>query len=145
MKNSQDRAPIAEALIKNVSKRTVSFDVPGHKQGQGNPLLRSFLGQQALQYDVNSRRDLDNLIHPTGVILEAEKLAARAFKAGHAFFIVNGTSAAVQTMVMSVAKKDEKIIMPRNVHRSAINALILTGAIPVYVNPGIDLNLGISL
>jgi arginine/lysine/ornithine decarboxylase len=145
MKNSQDRAPIAEALIKNVSKRTVSFDVPGHKQGQGNPLLRSFLGQQALQYDVNSRRDLDNLIHPTGVILEAEKLAARAFKAGHAFFIVNGTSAAVQTMVMSVAKKDEKIIMPRNVHRSAINALILTGAVPVYVNPGIDLNLGISL
>lgn len=145
MKNTQDRAPIAEALIKNVSKRTVSFDVPGHKQGQGNPLLRNFLGQQALQYDVNSRRDLDNLIHPTGVILEAEKLAAKAFKAGHAFFIVNGTSAAVQTMVMSVAKKDEKIIMPRNVHRSAINALILTGAIPVYVNPGIDLTLGISL
>ena len=144
-KSIHDRAPIAEALIANIAKRTVSFDVPGHKQGQGNPLLRDFIGKQALQYDVNSRRDLDNLIHPTGIILEAEKLAAKAFKAGHAFFIVNGTSAGVQTMVMSVAKAGEKIIMPRNVHRSAINALILTGAIPVYVNPGIDMNLGISL
>lgn len=144
-KSLHDRAPIAEALIANIAKRTVSFDVPGHKQGQGNPLLRDFIGKQALQYDVNSRRDLDNLIHPTGIILEAEKLAAKAFKAGHAFFIVNGTSAGVQTMVMCVAKAGEKIIMPRNVHRSAINALILTGAIPVYVNPGIDMNLGISL
>lgn len=145
MKNSQDRAPIVEALKKNISQRMVSFDVPGHKQGKGNPMLRDFLGAQALQYDVNSRRDIDNLNHPTGIIFEAEKLAAKAFKAGHAFFIVNGTSAAVQTMVMCVAQRGEKIIMPRNVHRSAINALILTGALPVYVNPGIHPKLGIPL
>jgi arginine/lysine/ornithine decarboxylase len=35
--------------------------------------------------------------------------------------------------------------MPRNVHRSAINSLILAGAIPVYVNPGVDDELGIPL
>lgn len=145
MKTNQNRAPIVEALKKNVNKRLVSFDVPGHKQGKGNPLLRDFIGAHALQYDVNSRRDIDNLNHPTGIIFEAEKLAAKAFKAGHAFFIVNGTSAAVQAMIMCVAKRDEKIIMPRNVHRSAINALIITGAIPVYVNPGIHPQLGIPL
>ena len=94
-KSLHDRAPIAEALIANIAKRTVSFDVPGHKQGQGNPLLRDFIGKQALQYDVNSRRDLDNLIHPTGIILEAEKLAAKAFKAGHAFFIVKDRKSVV--------------------------------------------------
>lgn len=145
MKTNQDRAPIVDALKKLIRNRMVSFDVPGHKQGKGNPLLRDFLGSHALQYDVNSRRDIDNLNHPTGIIFEAEKLAAKAFKAGHAFFIVNGTSAAVQTMVMCVAKRGEKIIMPRNVHRSAINALILTGALPVYVNPGIHPKLGIPL
>ena len=58
---------------------------------------------------------------------------------------MNGTTSAVQAMVMSACKKGEKIIMPRNVHRSAINALILSGAIPVYVNPGTNKDIGIPL
>ena len=59
--------------------------------------------------------------------------------------MVNGTTSAVQAMIMSVCKAGEKIIMPRNVHRSAINALILCGAEPVYVNPQVEERLGISL
>jgi lysine decarboxylase len=90
-------------------------------------------------------KPLDNLCHPVSVIREAEQLAAEAFGAGQAFFMVNGTTSAVQSMVMSACKQGEKIIMPRNVHRSAINALILSGAIPVYVNPGVNAELGISL
>ena len=90
-------------------------------------------------------KPLDNLAHPTGVIMHAQNLAAEAFGAKHAFFSVNGTTAAVQAMVLSACKKGEKIIMPRNVHISAINALVLSGAIPVYVNPGMDKKLGISL
>jgi arginine/lysine/ornithine decarboxylase len=90
-------------------------------------------------------KPLDNLCHPVSVIKEAEELAAAAFGARHAFFMVNGTTSAVQSMVMSACKRGEKIIMPRNVHRSAINALILSGAIPVYVNPGVNKELGISL
>ncbi|MDU4660930.1 MAG: aminotransferase class I/II-fold pyridoxal phosphate-dependent enzyme, partial [Clostridium butyricum] len=78
-------------------------------------------------------------------IKEAEDLAADAFGAKHAFFMVNGTTSAVQAMVMSVCKKGEKIIMPRNVHRSAINALVISGAIPVYINPGVNKKLGIPL
>lgn len=144
-KLSQQRAPVYEALKEYKAKRVVSFDVPGHKQGRGNPYLTDFLGQQCMSVDVNSMKPLDNLCHPVGVIREAEELAAEAFGAAHTFFMVNGTSSAVQAMVMSVCKAGEKIIMPRNVHRSAINALIVSGAIPVYADPGVNKSLGIPL
>jgi len=144
-KLSQNRAPIYEALSEYRQKRIVPFDVPGHKQGQGNPELTEFLGKKCLSVDVNSMKPLDNLCHPVSVIKEAEEIAAEAFGANHAFFIVGGTTAAVQNMVMSVCKKGDKIIMPRNVHRSAINALIVCGAVPVYVNPGVNKDLGIPL
>lgn len=141
----QERAPIYEALLKHKSMRVVPFDVPGHKQGRGNPELIEFLGEKCLSVDVNSMKPLDNLIHPVSVIKEAEELAAVAFRAEHAFFMVNGTTSSVQAMIMSVCKRGDKIILPRNVHRSAINALIVSGAVPVYVNPGIDRKLGIPL
>jgi arginine decarboxylase len=144
-KLSQSRAPIHQALIEYKSRRVVPFDVPGHKQGRGNPELTEFLGEKCLSVDVNSMKPLDNLCHPVSVISEAEKLAAEAFGASHAFFMVNGTTSAVQSMIMSVCKQGDKIIIPRNVHRSAINALIISGAIPVYVNPGVDKRLGIPL
>lgn len=141
----QDRAPIMEALKRYKSMRVVPFDVPGHKRGRGNDELTAFLGDKCMSTDVNSMKPLDNLCHPVSVIREAEELAADAFGAKHAFFMVNGTTSAVQTMVMSACKAGDKIIMPRNVHRSAINALILSGAIPVYVNPGLQTDLGIPL
>ncbi|MCX7614294.1 MAG: aminotransferase class I/II-fold pyridoxal phosphate-dependent enzyme [Clostridiales bacterium] len=141
----QENAPLYEALIKYKTKRVVPFDVPGHKQGRGNPELTEFLGKSCLNVDVNSMKPLDNLCHPVSVIREAEELAADAFNAQNAFFMVNGTSSSVQAMIMSACKQGDKIIMPRNVHRSAINALIISGAIPVYVNPGLNKELGIPL
>ncbi len=144
-KADQNRAPIFEALERLQEMRIVPFDVPGHKRGRGNPELTRFLGEQCLRVDVNSMKPLDNLCHPVSVIREAEELAADAFGARYAFFMVNGTTSAVQSMIMSVCKRGDKIIMPRNVHRSAINALIISGAVPVYVNPGINKQLGIPL
>lgn len=141
----QRRMPILEALNQMKKERLVPFDVPGHKRGKGNPELTAFLGETCLKVDVNSMKLLDNLCHPVSVIREAEQLAAEAFGAAQAFFMVNGTTSAVQSMVLSTCKRGEKIILPRNVHRSVINALILGGAIPVYVNPEIDQKLGISL
>jgi arginine decarboxylase len=143
--SEQNYAPLLEALKKFKSNRIVPFDVPGHKQGRGNLELSDFLGKQCLAVDVNSSKPLDNLCHPTSVIKEAQQLAAEAFNAKSSFFIVNGTSGAVSAMIMSSVKAGEKIIMPRNVHRSAINALVISGAVPVYVNPGIDRQLGIPL
>ena len=142
---TQDRAPVAEALKKMKTARLLPFDVPGHKRGRGNPELTEFLGETCLSYDVNSMKMLDNLCHPISVIKDAEMLAAEAFHASRAFFMVGGTTSAVQAMILSSVKDGEKIIMPRNVHRSAINALILSGAEPIYVNPLSHENLGIAL
>lgn len=142
---SQHRAPIYEALERFRRMRVVPFDVPGHKRGRGNPELTQFLGQQCMSLDVNSMKPLDNLCHPVSVIREAEELAAQAFGAAHAFLMVGGTTSAVQSMVLTVCKRGSKIILPRNVHRSVINALVLCGAHPVYVNPDVDHRLGIAL
>lgn len=141
----QSRAPILEALEEMKRNRLVPFDVPGHKHGKGNPDLTQFLGEQCLSVDVNSMKMLDNLCHPVSVIREAEALAAEAFGACHAYFMVGGTTSAVQSMVLSVCKRGDKIILPRNVHRSVINIMILCGAVPVYVNPDMDHDLGIAL
>lgn len=143
--NKQDKAPIFEALKQHLDNKVVPFDVPGHKGGRGNPQLLEFLGKTTMRADVNSMKPLDNLCHPVSVIKEAEELAAQAFQAHYAFLMVGGTTSSVQTMIMSVCKANDKIIMPRNVHRSAINALVVCGAIPVYVNPSINQRLGIPL
>lgn len=142
---SQSKAPVLEAMTAHLQNRVVPFDVPGHKGGRGNKELTDFLGTSCLKADVNSMKPLDNLCHPVSVIKEAQELAAEAFGAKEAFFIVNGTTGSVQAMIMSACKAGDKIIMPRNVHRSAINALVVNGAIPVYVNPGTNKNLGIPL
>lgn len=144
-KLDQTRAPILEALEEMKTARLVPFDVPGHKRGKGNPDLTAFLGERCLSVDVNSMKLLDNLCHPVSVIKEAEELAAEAFGATNAFFMVGGTTSAVQSMVLSVCKRGEKIILPRNVHRSVINIMILCGAVPVYVNPDMNHELGIAL
>ena len=141
----QTRAPIYEALEKFREMRVVPFDVPGHKHGKGNPELTAFLGEKCVGVDVNSMKPLDNLCHPVSVIREAEILAADAFGASNAFLMVGGTTSSVQSMVLSCCKQVDKIILPRNVHRSVINSLVLCGAIPVYVNPDVDRRLGISL
>jgi arginine/lysine/ornithine decarboxylase len=142
---AQDKAPIKEALENLKSLRVVPFDVPGHKRGKGNAELTQFLGARCMETDVNSMKPLDNLAHPVSVIREAEELAADAFGAGHAFFIVNGTTAAVQNMVLFACKPGEKIILSRNVHKSVINALVLSGAMPVYLQQPVHEKLLIPL
>lgn len=145
MSMDHTKAPIYEALQRFRQMRVVPFDVPGHKHGKGNPELTEFLGKQCVGIDVNSMKPLDNLCHPVSVIHEAEVLAADAFGAAHAFLMVGGTTSSVQSMVLSTCKYGDKIILPRNVHRSVINALVLCGAVPVYVNPEVDHRLGIAL
>ena len=141
----QSRAPIYEALENFRKMRVVPFDVPGHKRGRGNPELVALLGEKCVGMDVNSMKPLDNLCHPISVIREAEELTAEAFGAAHAFMMVGGTTSAVQAMILSVAKRGDKIILPRNVHRSVMGAMVLCGAVPVYVNPECDSRLGIPL
>ena len=144
-KLSQQNTPIHKALEEQRINRLAHFDVPGHKGGRGNKALTEFLGETAMSLDVNSMKPLDNLGHPVSVIKDAQKLAAEAFGADESFFMVNGATAGVQAMIMSTCNTGDKVIMPRNVHRSAINALVVCGALPVYVNPGTNKELGIPL
>ena len=141
----QRETPLADALDMQRINRLAHFDVPAHKSGRGNPELTEYLGSRAMAMDVNSMKPLDNLGHPVSVIKDAQVLAAEAFGADDAFFMVNGTTSAVQAMIMATCTAGDEIILPRNVHRSAINALVVCGAIPVYINPGQDKRLGIPL
>ena len=126
-------------------EKSRSFRCAGAQERAWQPELVELLGEKCVSLDVNSMKPLDNLCHPVSVIKEAEELAAEAFRADHAFFMVGGTTSSVQSMVLSVCRAGDKIILPRNVHKSVINALVLCGAIPVYVNPEVDKKLGISL
>ena len=143
--NDQKSAPIYEALEKFRRRRVVPCDVPGHKRGRGNPELVELLGEKCVSLDVNSMKPLDNLGHPVSVIRRAEELTADAFGAAHAFLMVNGTTSSVQSMILSVCKAGDKIILPRNIHKSVINALVLCGAVPVYVEAKVNPRIGIAL
>ena len=129
------------------SKKCGSFPsmFPGTSEDAATRSWLNWVGERCVGIDVNSMKPLDNLCHPVSVIREAEQLTADAFGAAHAFLMVGGTTSAVQAMVLSVAKRGEKIILPRNVHRSVMGAMVLCGAVPVYVNPECDERLGIPL
>lgn len=140
-----NQAPLFEAMKAYHNKNVVPFDVPGHKHGKGAQELVSYFGSTMLELDVNSMKDLDNVSNPIGVIRDAEELAADAYYADHGFFLVNGTTAGVQGMIMSACEPGDKIILPRNAHKSAVTALILSGAIPVYIQPEVSEDLGIAM
>lgn len=138
------RMPLYDALLKYVAQGRVHFDVPGHKRNPKTALFRDYMDKRLIDLDVSSAKDLDLIGTPTGVIREASRLMAKAFSTEDAYLMVNGTTAGVQNMILSAVKPGDKLILPRNVHKSAINALILSGAIPVYMEPVIDSTLGIA-
>jgi arginine decarboxylase len=139
------RTPLFDALRRHEERKPVQFHIPGHKSGAGmDPEFRDFIGPNALSIDLINIAPLDDLHQPTGVILEAQRLAADAFGADATFFSVQGTSSAIMAMIMSVCGNGDKIIVPRNVHKSVLSAIIFAGARPVFLSPVRDHNLGID-
>lgn len=142
---NQNETPLFTGLLKHAEKNPIQFHIPGHKKGVGiDPEFRDFIGNNALSIDLINIGPLDDLHHPHGIIQQAQELAAEAFGADYTFFSVQGTSGAIMTMVMSVCKPGDKIIVPRNVHKSIMSAIIFSGATPIFIHPAIDKNLGIS-
>ncbi|UTE71239.1 aminotransferase class I/II-fold pyridoxal phosphate-dependent enzyme [Rossellomorea marisflavi] len=142
---SQHDTPLFTGLMNHSKKNPVQFHIPGHKKGAGmDPEFKEFIGENALSIDLINIAPLDDLHQPKGMIKEAQDLAAKAFGADHTFFSVQGTSGAIMTMVMSVCGPGDKIIVPRNVHKSVMTAIVFSGATPVFIHPDIDENLGIS-
>lgn len=141
----QSQTPLFTALKEHAQKSPIPFHIPGHKKGRGmDPEFREFIGENALSIDLINIAPLDDLHHPKGVIREAQQLAAEAFGAEHTFFSVQGTSGAIMTMIMTVCQPGDKIIVPRNVHKSVLSAIILAGGRPIFVYPEMDRTLGIA-
>lgn len=145
LRDDQNCAPIFDALRDYVESNTISFAVPGHKHGFGIKELKDYIGEKLFLMDVNSMDGLDYACNPTGIIKDAAKLLASAYKAQEAFFLVNGTSQGVQTMILCACKMGDKIILPRNAHKSTFAGIILSGAIPEYIEPEINSELGIAM
>jgi arginine/lysine/ornithine decarboxylase len=142
---SQFKTPLFSGLLAHAKKDPVQFHIPGHKKGTGiDPEFRDYIGDNALAIDLINIGPLDDLHQPKGIIKEAQDLAAEAFGADRTFFSVQGTSGAIMTMVMAVCGPGDKIIVPRNVHKSVMSAIVFSGATPIFIHPEIDEKLGIS-
>ena len=135
----QAEAPLVEALRAYRERRTAAFHTPGHKLGAGAPSdLVEALGQRLLSADMGVANGLDDTQESGGLLHAAEALAAAAWGADRAFFVPNGSSGGLQALVLAAAGPDEKVIVPRNAHKSLLAGLILSGAWPVYVEPTVD-------
>jgi arginine decarboxylase len=142
---SQRETPLFSGLLEHAKKNPIQFHIPGHKKGAGiDTEFRNFIGENALSIDLINIGPLDDLHQPKGMIKNAQDLAAEAFGADHTFFSVQGTSGAIMTMVMAVCGPGDKIIVPRNVHKSVMSAIVFSGATPIFIHPEVDVNLGIS-
>jgi arginine decarboxylase len=141
----QTKTPIFDAVKRYIETGTIPFHVPGHKQGRGLPELAAYAGERVLEMDLTCMPGLDNICNPRDAIAEAEALAAKTFGADRAFFLVNGTTSGIQAMIMAVCHPGDKLIIPRNAHKSAVGGIIMSGANPVYIEPEIDTDFGISM
>ncbi len=140
---NQSKTPILDALIKYAG--TIRFHMPGHKGGKGaDEACLSIIGHKSFECDVTGVPDMDELHEPRGCIKQAQTLAAQLFGAEQTFFMVNGTSGAIHTMVIASLNDGDYLIIPRNIHKSILSAIILAGANPVFVLPVYDEYLGFA-
>lgn len=136
---SQHELPLVAALYACGQRPHAAFYTPGHKRGQGaSEPLAALLGKSVFQADLPELPDLDNLFAPEGVIQQAQELAAAAFGAERSWFLANGSTCGIEAAILATCQPGEKIILPRNAHQSAIAALILSGAVPIFVTPEYD-------
>lgn len=145
----QSHAPLLEMLQTVAQRQRANFHTPGHKQGQGSPAPLKALLQDPLQADLPELPELDNLFTPTDVIQQAQDLAAEAFGAERTWFLANGSTCGIEAAVLATCRPGDELIVSRNAHRSVISALILSGAVPIWLEPDYDttwqLPTGVSL
>lgn len=144
--NRQFTAPISKAMEAYAGDGALAFHTPGHKQGLGaHPLLRRLITEAGLRQEVSLMEELDDLHEPAGCINEAQALAAELWGARESLFVINGTTGAIQAMLVGTLSPGDKVLVPRNAHRSIMGGIILAGAVPIYIQPEIDTRLGIAM
>ncbi|WP_312258515.1 aminotransferase class I/II-fold pyridoxal phosphate-dependent enzyme [Romboutsia ilealis] len=139
------KIPLLSSLKKYSEMDIACFDVPGHVRSQGVSILNDYLGNEIMNMDINSSPIMDNVSNPNGIIKKAQELLANSYNAYKSFFMTNGTTQAIHVMILSMLSPGDKILLPRNVHKSVINGLVMSGATPIFIQPEFNYDLGISL
>jgi arginine decarboxylase len=142
---NQQRAPLYEKMLSHRFQSRSSFHVPGHKNGKGVDPIAADDFASIMSLDYTELAPLDDLHHPTGVILEAQQLASDCFGAEDTYFLVNGSTVGNLAMIMSVCATDEILIVQRNVHKSVIHGLMLAGARAVFLPTRLDADTGLAV
>ena len=129
------KMPLVEAMLKYKEENIYPFHTPGHKGGRGmESLLRNELGE-SVKVDVSLMSELDDIHEPETYIKEAQALAAQTYGSDACFWAVNGTSQAIHAMLMTALRPGEKVLLPRNAHRSVAGGLILGGIEATFMQP----------
>jgi lysine decarboxylase len=130
----QTKTPLFDAMVSLAESRKVSFHTPGHKSGKGiSTRFRKFVGPRVFSIDLTCLDEVDSLQKPRGVIKEAQELAAEIYGADRSYFLVNGTSGGNQAMVVATLNPGEPVLVTRNVHKSVVSGMIMTGCQPVFI------------
>ncbi len=134
--------PFFKALVQHTAQSNYSWHTPGHGGGvayRKSPVgqaFHQFFGENTLRSDLSvSVPELGSLLDHTGPLAQAEARAARNFGADHTFFVINGTSTANKIVWHSMVGRDDLVLVDRNCHKSVLHAIIMTGAIPLYLCP----------
>src|SRR5215208_3418159 len=135
----QRRAPLLEALEAFHECDGASFSIPAHKAGRSlDDMTRRVLGEGPYRGDAPMHKGLDDRVSSYKVQSLAQQLAADAFGADQALFSTNGSTLSVQIAVLATTHPGQEVAIARNVHKSVISGVILSGAHPVFVDPVYD-------
>lgn len=142
---NQKRTPLIDAIRAFREENNAYFRIPGHREERGaDERALRLLGRKAYRSDLTEAEGLDDLHAPRGPILRAERLAADFFGSDRCWFLVNGTTCGNEAMILASVREGEKILVPRNAHKSVLMGLILSGAVPVWVLPEYDRRWGLT-
>jgi arginine decarboxylase len=146
----KSQTPFYDELKNYVRMAKDSWHTPGHAGGdsfKGSPWVHDFYefaGESMLRADLSvSVEMLDSLLHPTGVIVQAQRLAAQAFGARKTYFATNGTSTANKVIFQTLLAPGDKLLLDRNCHKSVHHGVILSGALPVYLDSSVNRKYGL--
>lgn len=135
MNADQRKAPLFNAMVEFSNSTAGRFHVPGHGGRSVPPELEEIFGTKIFSVDLTELSGLDDLSSPGGVIARAQELAARAFGADRSFYLINGTTVGLQALITACCPPGSRVLLPRNIHRSVLGGLIISGAEPVFLNP----------
>ena len=134
--------PFFRALTHYAADGSYSWHCPGHSGGVAflkspvGQMFHQFFGENLLRADVcNAVEELGQLLDHTGPVAASERNAARIFNADHLYFVTNGTSTSNKIVWHSTVAPGDIVVVDRNCHKSILHAIMMTGAIPVFLMP----------